>query len=61
MGNDFNGWFRNVTTKNLTVTKRATIGNQAIYANQGTAYFVDSGATGASDSRSGTSWATCLA
>jgi hypothetical protein len=61
MANDFNGYFRNVTTKNLTVTKRATIGNQAIYANQGTAYFVDSGATGASDSRSGTSWATCCA
>ena len=61
MGNDFNGWFRNITTKNLTVTKRATIGNQAIYANQGNTYFVDSGATGAADTRSGTSWATCLA
>jgi hypothetical protein len=61
MANDFNGYFRNITTRNLTVTKRATIGNQAIYANQGTAYFVDSGATGAADTRSGTSWATCLA
>jgi len=61
MANDFNGIFRNVTTNNLKVNKKAVIGNQAIYANQGSAYFVDSSATGAADTRSGTSWATCLA
>jgi len=61
MANDFNGIFRNVTTNNLKVNKKAVIGNQAIYANQGNAYFVDSSATGAADTRSGTSWATCLA
>jgi hypothetical protein len=59
--NDFNAYFRNVTTNNLKVNKKAVIGNQAIYANQGNTYFVDSGATGAADTRSGTSWATCLA
>lgn len=61
MANDFNGIFRNVTTNNLKVNKKAVIGNQAIYANQGNSYFVDSSATGAADTRSGTSWATCLA
>jgi hypothetical protein len=59
--NDFNAYFRNVTTNNLKVNKKAVLGNQAIYANQGNTYFVDSGATGAADTRSGTSWSTCLA
>lgn len=59
--NDFIGYWRKGTFDKLTVTKSLTYGNQSIYANQGNTYFVDSGATGAADTRSGTSWATCLA
>lgn len=61
MGNDFNAYFRTVTAKKITASQGLFIGNQSVYANQGNSYFVDSGATGAADTRAGTSWATCLA
>lgn len=61
MGNDFNAYFRTVTAKKITASQGLFIGNQSVYANKGNSYFVDSGATGAADTRAGTSWATCLA
>lgn len=59
--NDHIGNWRVGTFQKLTVAKQLIVGNQSIVANQGNSYFVDSGATGAADTRAGTSWATCLA
>lgn len=59
--NDFIGNWRAGTFQKLTVAKQLQIGNQSVVANNGNSYFVDSGATGAADTRAGTSWATCLA
>jgi hypothetical protein len=58
---DFNDYLNKSTIKNLTVSQSLKIGNQSVITNQGNSYFVDSGATGASDSNDGKSWANCCA
>ena len=56
--NDFVGHWRKGTFNVLKVNNKATIGDQAIIANQGTSYFVDSGS--GSSTNDGKSWSTAL-
>lgn len=58
---NFIGFFRKVTTKTLKVTKNLQIGDKSVYAGTGKTFYVDSGASGASDSNSGANWTAALA
>jgi len=61
MGNSFDEYMPILTVDNFKANKYAFIGSRNIITNQGNSYYVDSGATGAADTRAGTTWDTCLA
>ena len=59
--NDFIGYWRKGTFNYLKAIDKFYIGNQQLVLNNGNSYFVDSAASNASDSNSGTSWSQPLA
>lgn len=59
--NDIVARFRKVTTNVLKVNTKLQVGDQQIVLNNGNSYFVDSDASNASDTNSGTSWSSPLA
>ena len=59
--NDFVYNGRKATFNVLKVNNKLQVGDQQIVLNNGNSYFVDSGASNASDSNSGTSWSLPLA